>query len=149
MPSMAAMPNKATKPIAEETLNGVPVIHSAKMPPISAIGITLAASSASRKAAEIQVQQQHDQRDRQRHGHAQARDGLLQIAEFADPLEAVAARQLHLGFDGALRLEHGAAQVAAAHAELDRHVALLLLAIDERRAGHQIRRRPHPRAASA
>ncbi len=36
-----------------------------------------------------------------------------------------------------MRLEHGAAQIAAAHAELDGHVALLLLAIDERGAGHQ------------
>ena len=47
MPSMAAMPNSATKPIAAETLNGVPVKNSAKMPPISAIGMTLAASSVS------------------------------------------------------------------------------------------------------
>ncbi len=49
MPSIAAMPNSATKPIAEETLNAVPVTHSANMPPTSAIGITLAASSASRR----------------------------------------------------------------------------------------------------
>ena len=45
---MAAMPNRATKPIAEDTLKGVPEIHSAKMPPSMAMGITLAASSASR-----------------------------------------------------------------------------------------------------
>ena len=35
--------------MAEETLNGVPVTHSAKMPPSSAMGITLAASNASRR----------------------------------------------------------------------------------------------------
>ena len=49
MPSMAAMPNNATKPMAEDTLNAVPVIRNAKMPPKIAIGITLAASNASRK----------------------------------------------------------------------------------------------------
>ena len=47
MPSMAAMPNKATKPIAADTLKGVPVMNSEKIPPISAIGMTLAASSVS------------------------------------------------------------------------------------------------------
>ena len=46
---MAAMPNKATNPMADETLKAVPVTHRAKMPPISAIGMTLAASSASRR----------------------------------------------------------------------------------------------------
>ena len=45
MPSMAAMPNRATKPIAAETLNGVPVRASAKTP-IRAIGMTLAANSS-------------------------------------------------------------------------------------------------------
>ncbi len=46
---MAAMPNSATKPMAEDTLKAVPVTHRAKMPPSSAMGITLAASSASRE----------------------------------------------------------------------------------------------------
>ena len=45
------------------------------------------------QAAEVQIEQEHDQRDRKRHGDAQARDGILQIAEFAHPFEAVAARQ--------------------------------------------------------
>jgi hypothetical protein len=34
MPSITAIPNKAIKPIAAETLNGVPVSKSAKTPPI-------------------------------------------------------------------------------------------------------------------
>jgi hypothetical protein len=42
MPSMAAMPNSATKPMAAETENGVPVSARANIPPINAIGITLA-----------------------------------------------------------------------------------------------------------
>ena len=53
MPSMAAIPNRATKPIAAETLNAVPVSSSAKIPPISAIGMTLAASNASRNDAKF------------------------------------------------------------------------------------------------
>ncbi len=47
------------------------------------------------QAAEVQIKQQHDQRQRERHGYAEARDGFLQIAEFADPLETVPARQQH------------------------------------------------------
>ena len=59
------------------------------------------------------------------------RERIEQIAEFTDPLQMVPARQQDLGIDGALRLEHGTAKIAAPHAELDRHIALLLLAIDE------------------
>ncbi len=44
---MAAMPIRATNPIAAETLNAVPVTYSISRPPISAIGMTLAASSMS------------------------------------------------------------------------------------------------------
>ncbi len=47
IPSIAAIPNSATKPIAADTLNAVPVTNSASTPPISAIGITLAASAMS------------------------------------------------------------------------------------------------------
>ena len=41
------MPISATNPIAAETLNAVPVIYSMRMPPMSAIGMTLAANSIS------------------------------------------------------------------------------------------------------
>ena len=37
---MTAIPNNAIKPMAADTLNGVPVRKSAKMPPIIAIGMT-------------------------------------------------------------------------------------------------------------
>ena len=47
MPSITAMPNSAMKPIAAETLNGMPVISSPSTPPKIAIGITLMASSVS------------------------------------------------------------------------------------------------------
>ena len=47
IPFMAEMPNSATKPIAADTLNGAPVRNRAKMPPIRAIGMALAASSMS------------------------------------------------------------------------------------------------------
>ena len=43
---------------------------------------------------------------------------LLQVAELADPFEPVAGRQLDLLGDALLRLEHGAAEVAAAHENL-------------------------------
>ncbi len=50
---MVEMPNSAMKPIAAETENGVPVRTRAKMPPISAIGITLKVSSVSVSEAKL------------------------------------------------------------------------------------------------
>ncbi len=47
MLSITEIPNSAMKPIAADTLNGVPVSHSAKIPPIIAIGMTLSANSMS------------------------------------------------------------------------------------------------------
>ena len=47
MPFIAAMPNSATKPIAAEMLNGMSARVRLMMPPISAIGIALPASSVS------------------------------------------------------------------------------------------------------
>ena len=71
---------------------------------------------------------------RDRHDHFQTSDGLLQIAEFADPFQVVAAGDRHRFIDLLLRFEHRGAQIAAAHAELDRDVAFLILAVDERGA---------------
>ena len=84
------------------------------------------------KTAEVQVEQQYDQGQRQRYGDAEpGRPPPLEVAKFTDPLQMVPARQQDLRIDGALRLGRGAAKVAPAHAELDRNIALLLLAIDE------------------
>src|SRR6185436_17897017 len=47
MPFMAAMPNSATKPIAAEMLNDMSARVRPSRPPISAIGMALAASSVS------------------------------------------------------------------------------------------------------
>ena len=46
-PSITAMPNSAMKPIAADTLKGVPVSARENIPPIIAIGITLSVSSMS------------------------------------------------------------------------------------------------------
>ena len=48
MPSITAMPNSATKPIAAEMLNAVPVRARASTPPTIAIGIAEKASRLSR-----------------------------------------------------------------------------------------------------
>ena len=53
MPFMAAMPNRATKPMAAEMLNGMPASHSDRMPPINASGIALPASSVSRRVPKL------------------------------------------------------------------------------------------------
>ena len=47
MPSMTEMPNSAMNPIAAETLNGMCIRNNAKMPPTTAIGMTLMANSVS------------------------------------------------------------------------------------------------------
>ena len=47
MPSITAIPNSAMKPIAADTLKGMPVTSSPSTPPKIAIGITLMASSVS------------------------------------------------------------------------------------------------------
>ena len=96
MPSMAAMPNSATKPIAADTLNGVPVRNSAKMPPISAIGITLAASSVS--TSEPKLMNSRMQISSRLSGTTIARRcrASCRLAEFADPFQPIAGRQRHL-----------------------------------------------------
>src|SRR5271165_1231734 len=88
--------------------------------------------------SEFQIQQQHDQRDRQRHDDAEARNRLLQIAEFPDPFQVITAGYQHLRIHGTLRLEHRAAEIPSPHAELDGYVALLLFAVDEGRAGDEV-----------
>ncbi len=47
MPFITEMPNRPMKPIAAETLIGVPVSDRAKMPPTMAMGMTLSASRVS------------------------------------------------------------------------------------------------------
>src|SRR5207253_6185339 len=58
-----------------------------------------------------------------------------QLLELAGPLDAVAVRQPHVFRDPPLRLGDGAAEVAAAHAELDGNVALVALVEDIGGAG--------------
>ena len=47
MPSITEMPNSAMNPIAAETLNGICIRNSAKIPPTTAIGMTLMVNSVS------------------------------------------------------------------------------------------------------
>ena len=53
MPFIAAMPNRATKPIAAEMLNDMSHRARPRMPPISAIGIALPASKVSRNVPKL------------------------------------------------------------------------------------------------
>src|SRR5262249_7721620 len=87
---------------------------------------------------EIDVQQYANEQDRQGDDHLEPRDCVLQVAKLAGPFQSVAWRQLHLLGNLALGVDHGAAKIAAANAELDRDVALLLFAIDEGRTGYQV-----------
>src|SRR5713226_3563260 len=136
MPSITAMPNSATKPIAADTLNGKPEIRSPSTPPKIAIGITLMASSVST----IEPQQHRDQREADRHHDRQPFDGVLQIAVLADPFDPRTCRELDLGCDLVLRFPDRAAEIALAHRELDRQIALLLFPVDVGCARDQVDR---------
>ena len=61
MPSMAAMPNRATKPIAAETLNGVPVSTQREDAADQRHGNDAGGQQHVDQRAEIHVQQQADQ----------------------------------------------------------------------------------------
>src|SRR5262249_8320963 len=87
---------------------------------------------------EVDVQQYANQQDRQGDNYPEALDRVLKVAGFADPFQAIACGQRDFLGDLALRLEHRAAQIPPANAEFDGNIALLLLAVDEGRAGHQV-----------
>ena len=53
MPFMAAMPNRATKPMAAEMLNDMSASQRPRMPPISAIGMALPAISVSTREPKL------------------------------------------------------------------------------------------------
>ena len=123
------------KPIAAEIEKSSPARSSAIRPPPTANGMPASASRPSRSGIEQAVQQHEDQEQRYRHRSAAAPGGF-QIVELARPDHPVPGRQRHRVGNAPVRLCHRAAEIAAAHAELDRDVALLAaLAVDERCAG--------------
>ena len=138
MPSMTEMPNSAMKPIAAETLKGMLIRNSAKIPPTTAIGMTLIANSVS--GTEPKLIHSSSAISARLSGTTilRPRDRVLQIAELADPFEPRARRQRHLLGDLALRLLDRAAEIAVAHAELDRQIAFLPFAVDIGGAGDQL-----------
>ena len=76
-----------------------------------------------------QAVEQDDNKDEgDRHDDGKASLGLLQPFELPGPFDAITGRQLDVGCDALLRLFHRAGQIAAAHAELDRHETLITLA---------------------
>ncbi len=87
MPSITAMPNNAMKPIAADTLKGMPLSNRPSTPPNTAIGITLMASSVSTIEPKLNHSNIADQREADRHHDGEATYGVLQVAEFADPLQ--------------------------------------------------------------
>ena len=102
--------------------------------------MALPAIRVSRSEPKLVIEQQQDQRDGDRHGDRQPLQRVLEVAELADPFDAIAARDLDLLGHPLLGFEDGAAEVAAAHAELHRDVALLLLAVDVVGARHELHR---------
>ena len=87
---------------------------------------------------EVDEQKKADKQKTYRHHDPKPRQSVLQFAQFPDPLQPVAAGHLHLFGDPLLSVQHGAAEVATAHAELDRNIAFLIFAVDERGARHQL-----------
>ena len=87
MPSMTAIPNKAIKPIAAETLNGVPVSEDAAD---HRHGDNRYAQEGIGQRGEVDVEQYANQQDSQGDNHLEAFDCVLKVAEFADPFQAIA-----------------------------------------------------------
>src|ERR1700730_4754927 len=137
IPFIAEMPNSATKPIAADTLNGIPVRTRANIPPTKAIGMALAASivsviepkfknssmqmsarlsgtaTASRSIASCSSRNPptHSARGPAGHRAREPVDPLLQFAELPDPFETWSGGQRHLFSHLVLSLEHRAAEV--------------------------------------
>ena len=92
---------------------------------------TVARMSAAHFArTKHRVKNEENHQDRQRDNDEQARLGALFTFVFAFPIDVVAARQLNLRVYLANGFLDRAAQVAAAHAVLDRNVALVSFAVD-------------------
>src|SRR6266403_4236274 len=89
---------------------------------------------------EIEPQQHRDQREADRYYDRQPLDGVLQIAELADPLESRSWRKRDLGCDLFLGFPDRAAEITFADRKLDRQIALLLLPIDVGGTGDQVDR---------
>src|SRR5262249_50311936 len=81
------------------------------------------------------VEQHQDHGEADRDDDRQALLGLLQLLELAGPCNAVAVRKLYVPGDPLLRFGDRAAEIATAHAELDRNEALVALVIDVGRSG--------------
>ena len=133
IPFMIDMPNRPMNPIAADKLKGVPVRNSARMPPISASGRTLAAKKACRnppklKYNSITTQQQTHPRNGDRLEPRQR--PFVEFTEFPDPFQPYAGGQVHFAGDLRLCVERGAAEVASADAVFHRYVALLGFPVD-------------------
>src|SRR4029077_7045648 len=81
------------------------------------------------------VEQRKNNEQADRDNQLQPRLGIFEVFKLAGPNQAIAARQLHVLSDAVLRLSNRTAEIAIAHAEFDRNVALALLVIDIRGAG--------------
>ena len=125
------------KPTAAETLRLRPATYSPRMPPADRERNAGQRDQAVAHRIEQAVEQRQDQEQAERHDDREPLLGLLQRAELARPLHAVALRQRHVLGDALLRLGDGRAEVALAHAVFQRDEALAVLPVDVGGAGLQ------------
>ena len=107
------------------------------MPPATEKGIPSSAISAVAQRVEQAVEQHQDENQGDWNDQRKSFLRLLHSLELSGPLDAIADRERHVLGDPLLRLGNRAGEVAAAHAELDRHEPLIALVIDVRGAGVQ------------
>ena len=93
MPSMVAMPNSATKPIAAETLNGRAGQIEREDAADQRHRNDAGGQQTSISEPKLKYSSSADQQQAQRHDDRQPLQRVLQIAELADPFQPVAARQ--------------------------------------------------------
>src|SRR5262245_28570922 len=89
---------------------------------------------AVRQRIEKTVEQHQDQRETDRNDDRESRFCQLQGFELSGPCDAISLRQLNVARDPLLHFRDRVAEIAVAHAELDRHIALAPLVVDVGRA---------------
>src|SRR5437868_1611589 len=107
------------KPTAADTLNGIPVTISAKMPPTTANGTLSRMRTASLTDFEGVEEKQEYQEDAHRHDDLEARHGALLIFKLAAPGDVITFGQLDLLANRALRVGDHAAHIAPVQEDAD------------------------------
>ncbi len=129
-PLSTATPDSAMKPTAAEIDSGMPRIHSATMPPVSANGMPVNTSRPSFRLPNIANSSTNTSSSATGTTICSRCRGRLQVLELPAPRGPVAGRHLDLLLHGLRASADERAEVAAAHVGAHHDPALAVLAAD-------------------